>query len=213
MAAAREMQRRATLPAPPVQKQQRARAPWSASHLPGSPQQSRTSSPPHKSPLPPEPPRSDFQPLHHRRPSQQARQNASYGRIRPQENRPPPPRQNGWQAPPHAKQHGPQRQQPPPSRQSPPPKNRAHREEPHPPPTPPPPAMPPFSELFSMLGGFGNMGGKGAPEPSPAGHTSFETAPLGDDSLDSIMMMVLLLLLKKENADQGLMMALMYIMM
>ena len=209
MAAAREMQRRATLPVPPAapvavrppvpeQKRKRARVAW------GTPQQ----------PPPPEP--SGFvQPLHHHRPSQQARQTASYGRIRPQANRQPP--QNGWQAPP--RQHT-QRFEPPrgakqnrqgqhcrPTQQSPPPKNRAYQETP---PSPPATAMPPLSELFSMLGGFENMSGRGAPKPP---ETAFESAPPGDDSLDSILMMVLLLLLKKENANQGLMMALMYIMM
>ena len=220
MAAAREMQRRATLPAPPVAQanssaepnRQRASAPW------GVPQQSRSSSLPHMPLPPPESSLPEFQqfqsqPLHHHRPSQQARQNATYGRSRPQAAR-SPHRQNEWQPPAHQhtrrfEQRGAKRNQQPrqPPRQS-PPKCKTYHEPP--PSASPPPPMPPLSELFSMLGGFGNMGGTGAPKSQP---DAFETAQPGDESMDSILTMVLLLLLRKENADQGLMMALMYIMM
>jgi len=36
---------------------------------------------------------------------------------------------------------------------------------------------------------------------------------MSGDGMDAILMMVLLLLLRKENADQGLLLALMYIML
>ena len=205
MAAAREMQRRATLPIPPRQeadpfarggmdRNQGIRNSW------GMPEQP--------------PPRPSFQqahqhvkvsqhvqsmpqqPLHHRTPSQQARQNASYGRIRPQIHD-PPPRKSNWQKPgrpqqqPH--QHGPK-------------SGNAYREEPA-------AAMPPLADIFSILGGLGG----GAPE-SPPTQSAFEGIPSGDEGtpfegVDSILMMVLLLLLRKENADQGLLLALMYIML
>lgn len=60
-----------------------------------------------------------------------------------------------------------------------------------------------------MLGGLGEFGGA-APEASPM-HAAFEG--VSGDGMDSILMMVILLLLSKENADQGLLMALMYIML
>ena len=160
-AAARDMQRRATLPMPPVRSQ------GSGFRV----QEERR---------PPEP-------LHHRSPSQQARQYASYGRMQPQMRR------QEWQQPRNQGRGQPQQRQAKP-----------------PPPAPPPPpaaaSMPPLADLLGLLGGLGGLGG--APKQE-----SPESELGANGSMDSIMMILLLFLLQKENADQGLLLALMYIMM
>lgn len=211
MAAARDMQRRAALPRQESRQESGNREQGTGKRNSWGPQQQfQFYAPPYSPPPPPPPPpRSSFQqfqPLHHRRPSQQARQNASYGRIRPQMHDPP---QNIWQNPsPHQSGTSHQRsgfQQ----RRKGPTKSRSVQE-----PPPSPPTMPPLSELFSMLGGLGGLGSLGsagnAPEPPPM-QAAFES--MSGDGMDAILMMVLLLLLRKENADQGLLLALMYIML
>jgi len=192
-AAARDMQRRATLPMPPRQIQ--------------------------------DPPRPQFrqpEPLHHKSPSQQARQAASYGRMQPQMRR------QEWQAPPQtAKRPQPQSQPQPretyhrhqrqPQRQNHYQEDPRFREPPSPP--PPPPAantMPPLADLLGMLGGLGGLGGTAAQESPAAPESAFgDFAPEAgkEGGMDSILMLLLLFLLQKESADQGLLLALMYIMM
>ena len=61
-----------------------------------------------------------------------------------------------------------------------------------------------LAELFSLFGGMG--GGSKTP---PHNCESCE----GGGSMDSVLVVLLMFLLQKEKADQGLMMALMYIMM
>jgi len=79
---------------------------------------------------------------------------------------------------------------------------------PPPPPSPPPPSPAPgLSELFTLFGGMG--GGSNTP---PQNCESCEGKD-GDGSMDSVLVILLMFLLQKEKADQGLMMALMYIMM
>jgi len=81
--------------------------------------------------------------------------------------------------------------------------------EPPPPPSPPvqtPPFAPGLSELFTLFGGMG--GGNKTP---PHNCESCDSADGG--SMDSVLVILLMFLLQKEKADQGLMMALMYIMM
>ena len=216
MAAARDMQRRATLPTPrrePAQSRRPTKTPWGMGAA-GAP-----------------PPRGagPFDPaaeLHHSKPSQQARQNASYGRIRPQggaprPQRPPPQEQKPWNAhrPPNAQKpgngqrpqneprqttRGSQHQRGAPDQRS-GPQRQDQRRAPN---TAGGFGMPPISELFAM---FGNMGGgPSAPEPPPP-MPEFDT--VADESMDFVLMMALLLLLKKENADQGLLLALMYIIL
>ena len=74
---------------------------------------------------------------------------------------------------------------------------------------PPPPAQqqaPGLTELFSMFGGMGEKPGARAKTRDCDG--------FGDEgSMDSVLVILLMFLLQKEKADQGLMMALMYIMM
>jgi len=188
-AAARDMQRRATLPMPPRQMQA--------------------------------PPRfRQPEPLHHKSPSQQARQVASYGRMQPQMRR------QEWQAPPQtAKRPQPQsqpretyhRREPPQYSGQPHYQSDPRFREPSPPPPPPPAAsaMPPLAELLGMLDGLGSLGGAAHPkQESPESEFgAFESTEAGQGSMDSIMILLLLFLLQKENADQGLLLALMYIMM
>ena len=199
-AAARDMQRRATLPMPPRQTQDNR------------------------------PSFRQSEPLHHKSPTQQARQAASYGRMQPQMRR------QEWQAPPGNQGTRGKRSEPKPqfhqpqSRQRGQPQHRDQpqyqedprfREPPSPPPPPPTNAMPPLADLLGMLGGLGNLGGPGrfgdaAAQEGPAGPESvFGAGGEGNESggMDSIMILLLLFLLQKENADQGLLLALMYIMM
>ena len=235
MAAAREMQRRATLPIPPRQesggRKQDTGNQSSGNYSSGNyssgnqssgnrnswdaPPRFQQARPPHAPQPLPQPSYQHFQaqPLHHRMPSQQARQNASYGRSRPQMEY-PPQGHNSWQKPGGTQQAQQFQRHDPNSR-------NAHREEPQnrnreaPPAGMPPSSPAALSELFSLLGGLGGLGG-GAPGPSPM-QSAFENVPPGGEGaaegVDSILMMVLLLLLRKENADQGLLLALMYIML
>ena len=63
--------------------------------------------------------------------------------------------------------------------------------------------MPGLAELFAMFGGMGGAGNHSAPCEDG-----------GDEGgMDSILVILLMFLLKKESADQGLLLALMYIMM
>jgi len=203
-AAARDMQRRATLPMPPVRSQE------SGFRSQGERRQQEAARPSFRQP----------EPLHHRSPSQQARQVASYGRMQPQMRR------QEWQAPPkHQEARDRSQFHQPQSRHR---EHSQYRSQPHyqenprfrepPPPPPPPPAanaMPPFADLLRMLGGLGSLGGAASPkQESPESEFgAFESNEAGQGSMDSIMMLLLLLLLQKENADQGLLLALMYIMM
>jgi len=75
-----------------------------------------------------------------------------------------------------------------------------------PPPSPPPPPAPGLADLFAM---FGNMGGKAG----KSADCSHSREPSNEGGMDSILVILLMFLLQKEGADQGLMMALMYIMM
>jgi hypothetical protein len=63
--------------------------------------------------------------------------------------------------------------------------------------------MPPLADLFALFGGLGEA-------EAPPQHGFDEVQ--GSEGIDSLLMMVILLLLKKENADQGLLLALLYIM-
>ena len=72
--------------------------------------------------------------------------------------------------------------------------------------------MPPLADLLGMLGGLGGLGGAASSKQEPG--ESFEPGKGAESGgMDSIMMLLLLFLLQKENADQGLLLALMYIMM
>ena len=139
---------------------------------------------------------------------QQPRRAANQYRIRPQQQRQEAgdrKQEAGYTA---FKPYQPPKPEPPP----PPPKPRQAPPPPPKPGPPPPPASPPLSDLFRL---FGNLGGGNAAnqQAPPQAHT----APPGDapagDGMDSILPLLLMLLLKKENADQGLLMALMYILM
>ena len=186
-AAARDMQRRATLPMPPRQRQE-ARGP-----------RQEESRPAYRQP----------EPLHHRSPSQQARQYASYGRMQPQLRR------QEWQQPASRQAAGERQQgrgQPRQHQAKPPPRHQ----EPPPPPPPPPAAasMPPLADLLGMLGGLGGFGGAAQKKENPESvFGAFAPQEGGEGGMDSILMLLLLFLLQKESADQGLLLALMYIMM
>lgn len=203
-AAARDMQRRATLPVQDAgsrkqegrRKQGTQETPWQSAKPAAAAKQEAPVF------LPPEP-------LHHKSPSQQARQQASYGRMRPQLRR------QDWQPPPQVKR----------SHQHRPPAAAAPKPKPSPNPNPkpsqkqPPPAassMPPLADLLSLLRGTGAAGQAQPPKQDFNLGGMFEAFSPGDSgsesSADSILMMLLLMLLQKENADQGLLLALLYIM-
>ncbi|MDR3313213.1 MAG: hypothetical protein LBS96_02005 [Oscillospiraceae bacterium] len=163
--AARDMQRRATLPAPPRQAAPPQRPPQQF-----PPQQHGR----------PESHRPDG--LHHPCPGQQARYNASYGRTQPpirrQQYAPPPPKQA-----PHT--------------------NAGQKAQ-------------PIGDLFRLFGGLGGNAKPGAAAgASPLGDffAGKQEGEEAEEGMDSLLIMVLLLLLKQESADQGLLLALMYIMM
>ena len=198
-AAARDMQRRATLPMQPTQRPE-AR---------GKRQDQQFRQP---------------EPLHHKSPSQQARQAASYGRTQPQMRR------QQWQQPvrnqdARGKKQEQNRSQPKHREQPPYGGQSRHSGQPHyqndprfrepPPPPPATNAMPPLADLLGMLGGLGGLGGAASPkqESPESAFGAFEPSEAGQGGMDSIMVLLLLFLLQKENADQGLLLALMYIMM
>jgi len=62
--------------------------------------------------------------------------------------------------------------------------------------------------LFSLFGGMGGMGGAGQPQARHCHDCRHD-----DEGNDSALVILLMSLLQKEQADPGLMMALMYIMM
>ena len=202
-AAARDMQRRATLPMPPARNQELGpphRA-YGAAGTPDRRQEARSQRQEESRPQFRQP-----EPLHHKSPSQQARQYASYGRMQPQMRR------QEWQ-PPKAAQKPPPRPAPPRNKEPPRRQEAPQYQEPPPPPASP---MPPLADLLGMLGGLGGLGGAASPKQEAASEDvfgAFAPGEGGEGGMDSIMMLLLLFLLQKESADQGLLLALMYIMM
>ncbi len=202
--AARDMQRRATLPMPSqgsIRNQEMGirnqDAGYTEKRQSGWDKRPAFYDPPKPAARP--------EPLHHKPPSQKARQNASYSRTQP------PIHNQEWQQPKPAQQQRrqePQRNKDPHHRQQQPPRYQ----EPPPPSPPPPPQnnMPPLGDILSLLSGFG---AKAQPKQQSNAFEPCESNDAAEGGMDSIMMILLLFLLQKENADQGLLMALMYIMM
>jgi len=182
VAAARDMQRRATLPVP---RQAAAQAAGDRRQGAGEQPWFRQA-PPQPKPSPKQPPRRPEgmhhprpEGMHHPRPGRR-KEPPGYTPFKPVAPPPPPP----------------------------PPPEASH--------TPPPSGIPspPLSQLFQL---FGNLGGgatgKQEPHASQEPPASAPGEPPQGDGMDSILTLLLLFLLKKENADQGLLMALMYILM
>lgn len=177
--AAREMQRRATLPVPPKPQQKQFQPPPPPPRF----QQPKYQYTPPTPPTPPPPPQRP-ECIRHPCPGQQARRDASYDRTQP----------------PIRRHSGNERAGPPP----PPPKQTA---------------QPNMADIFKLFSGLGGSGG------SQNDNNAAKGTPLGDffadksegegvsEGMDSLLIMVMLLLLRQENADQGLLLALMYIMM
>ncbi|MDR1927446.1 MAG: hypothetical protein LBQ33_02260 [Oscillospiraceae bacterium] len=137
--------------------------------------------------------------MHHQVPSQQARQRACYGRTQSGGSG---SRQDPWQRPQPGWENRRQCNSGQPGGQ-----NRQQKRE-------APPSMPSMPQLFEL---FGKLGGGAAQEKSDPirdafSHMGSGSAPT-EESMDSMLIMMLLLMLRQENADQGLLLALMYIMM
>ncbi|MCL2107066.1 MAG: hypothetical protein FWH26_08440 [Oscillospiraceae bacterium] len=194
--AAREMQRRAALPLDTPKKQQTAAA-----------QRQKPQGERQKSAAAPKSHARAVDGLHHACPSQQARHQASYGRTQP-------PLRNqesgfawreadtgaGATAGGPAKRNQAAQSQ---NRQ----KANENRQ------SAPPPMIPDMLRILGQLGGTASKTAKPPNEPASGIFSALPEAEPSEAGMDLLLVIMMLLMLQQENADQGLLLALMYIMM
>ncbi len=72
-----------------------------------------------------------------------------------------------------------------------------------------------MQDIFRLLSGLGGGGKKNTADNTPLEDffTDKQEGEGKQEGMDSLLIMVMLMLLKQESADQGLLLALMYIMM